>query len=53
MNLTYEISNNMLGNPVGADLSGKVHDRDMGTDIKCILAFNERVSAPHAFFLIS
>ena len=33
--LANEITNNFLGNPIGADLSGKVHAKAMGIDMSC------------------
>ena len=44
--LTNEITNNFLSNPIGADLNGKVHAPDMGSDMKCILTYNTKVSVP-------
>ena len=44
--LSNEITNNFLGNPIGADLNGKTHDLNMGADMKCILTHNTMVSVP-------
>ena len=43
-NLTNEITNNYLGNPIRADLKGKVHAKDMGSDMTCFLTYNNKVS---------
>ena len=42
--LSNKMTNNFLGNPIGADLSGKVHAKDMGTDMLCFLTYNDKVS---------
>ena len=42
--LSNEIAYNFLSNPIHADLKGKVHGRDMGTDMLCILTYNNNVS---------
>ena len=42
--LSNEITNNFLGNPIGANRGNKIHDRTMGTDMKCILTYNAKVS---------
>ena len=42
--LSNEITNNFLGNPIGADRGDKLHDPTMGTDMKCFLAYNAKVS---------
>ena len=42
--LSNEITNNFLGNPIPADLKGKVHAKDMGTDMICFLTYNNKVS---------
>ena len=42
--LANEITNNFLSNPIGADLSGKVHAKNMGTDMSCFLTYNDKVS---------
>ena len=42
--LSNEIANNFLGNPLRADLKGKVHAQDMGTDMACFLTHNSKVS---------
>ena len=42
--LSNEITNNFLGNPIGANRGDKLHDPTMGTDMKCILTYNEKVS---------
>ena len=44
--LSNEIRDNFLGNPIGADLNGKINDLNMGADMKCILAYNTMVSVP-------
>ena len=43
--LANEITNNFLGNPIGADLSGKVHEKAMGIDMSCLLTYNTTVSS--------
>jgi hypothetical protein len=43
-NLSNEITNNFLNNPLCADLKGKVHSRSMGTDMICFLTYNDEVS---------
>ena len=43
-NLSNEITNNFLNNPICADLKGKVHSRSMGTDMICFLTYNDEVS---------
>ncbi len=43
-NLTNEITNNFLGNPIRADLKGKVHAKDMEYDMTCFLSYNNKVS---------
>ena len=45
--LSNEITNNFLGNPLRADLKGKVHAKDMGTDMTCFLTHNNKVSVKH------
>ena len=35
--LANEITNNFLGNPISADLSSKVHTKDMVKDMVCLL----------------
>jgi len=42
--LSDEITNNFLGNPIGTGLTGKVHAKDMGTDMTCFLTYNDKVS---------
>ena len=42
--LSNEITNNFLGNPIGANRGDKLHDPTMGTDMKCILTYNDQVS---------
>ena len=42
--LSNEITNNFLGNPIGANRGDKLHDPTMGTDMKCILTYNAKVS---------
>ena len=44
--LSNEITNNFLGNPIGADLNGKIHDPGMRADLRCILTYNTTVSVP-------
>ena len=48
--LSKKITNNFLGNPIGADLNGKIHDQNMGADMKCILTYNTMVSVPLFWF---
>ena len=43
-NLSNEITNNFLGNPIRADLKGKVHGQDIRTDMICFLTYNNKVS---------
>ena len=45
--LSNEIANNFLANPLRADLRGKVHAQDMGTDMVCFLTHNSEVSVKH------
>ena len=47
-NLSNEITNNFLGNPIRADLKGKVHGKDIGTDMICFLKYNNKVSVKTA-----
>ena len=42
--LANEITNNFLNNPIGADLRGKVHAKDMGSDMICFFTYNNKVS---------
>ena len=42
--LSNEITNNFLGNPIGANRGDKLHDPTMGTDMKCFLTYNAKVS---------
>ena len=42
--LSNEITNNFLGNPLGADLTDKIHGRNMGNDMKCILTYTTKAS---------
>ena len=42
--LSNEITNNFLSNPIGTDLRGKVHAKDMGTDMTYFLTYNDKVS---------
>ena len=42
--LSNEITNNFLGNPIGANRGDKLHDPTMGTNMKCILTYNAKVS---------
>ena len=51
-NLANEITNNFLGNPITADLTDKIHDQDMGRDIECLLAWNEKVNSFENYFYI-
>ena len=41
--IANEITNNFLNNPINADLSGKMHFRNMGGDMNCLLAWNDKV----------
>ena len=43
--IANEITNNFLNNPINADLSGKMHLRNMGGDMNCLLAWNDKVNA--------
>ena len=42
--MSNEITNNFLGNPIEANRGDKLHDPNMGTDMKCILTYNTKVS---------
>ena len=42
--LSNEITNNFLGNPIGANRGDKHCDPTMGTDMKCFLTYNAEVS---------
>ena len=42
--IANEITNNFLNNPINADLSGKMHPRNMGGDMNCLLAWNDKVN---------
>jgi len=42
--VAHEITNNILGNPVHADLANKFHEPNMGTDMHCLLTYNTKVS---------
>ena len=44
LSLSNEITNNFLGNPIEANRGDKLHDPNMGTDMKCILTYNTKVS---------
>merc|ERR1712155_43635 len=44
-NLANEITNNFLGNPINADLSGKTDKKSMGNDMKCLLTCNQLVNS--------
>ena len=50
--LANEITNNFLGNPITADLTGKTHDKNMGHDIECLLAHNDKVNSFENYFYI-
>ena len=39
----HETTNNILDNPVHADLSKKFHEPNMGTDMHCLMRYNEKV----------
>ena len=43
-NLTNEITNNYLRNPMRADFKGKVHAKDMESNMTCFLTYNNKVS---------
>ena len=47
-----EITNNFLGNPINANLTGKVYPRNMGYDMKCLLTWNEKVNASKTFYIL-
>ena len=51
-NLANEITNNFLGNPITADLSGKTDAKDMEHDIECLLAWNNKVNSFENYFYI-
>ena len=42
--VAHEITNNILGNPVRADLKDKFHEPNMGTDMHCLMTYNTKVS---------
>ena len=48
--IANEITNNFLNNPINADLTGKVHTRNMGGDMNCLLAWNKKVNACSEIF---
>ena len=50
--LSNEITNNFLGNPIGANRGNKIHDRTMGTDMKCILTYNAKVSLVEKIYIL-
>lgn len=41
--VAHEITNNILGNPIKADLSKKFYDESMGTDMDCLMTWNDKV----------
>ena len=41
--VVHEITNNILVNPVHADLSKKSHETNMETDMHCLMTHNEKV----------
>jgi len=48
--IAHEITNNILGNPVHADLANKFHEPNMGTDMHCLLTYNTKVSLCPSYF---
>ena len=42
--VALEITNNILGNPVRANLKDKFHEPNMGTDMHCLMTYNTKVS---------
>ena len=42
--VAHEITNNILGNPVRANLKDKFHEPNMGTDMHCLMTYNTKVS---------
>ena len=42
--VAHEITNNILGNPVRANLEDKFHEPNMGTDMHCLMTYNTKVS---------
>ena len=42
--VAHEITNNILGNPVHAELANNFHEPNMGTDMHCLLTYNTKVS---------
>ena len=51
--LSNEITNNFLGNPLRADLTGKIHECIMGNDMKFILTCNTVASMPLLLWFFS
>ena len=50
--IANRITNNILGNPINANLTGKTYQRDMGGDIHCLLTWNKKVNACSKKFYI-
>ena len=48
--IANEITNNILGNPINANLTGKTYQRDMGGDMHCLLTWNKKVNACSKIF---
>ena len=48
--IANEITNNFLNNPINADLTGRVYNRDMGGDVNCLLSRNKKVRACSEIF---
>ena len=47
-----EITNNFLGNPINANLTGKVYGQNMGGDMQCLLTWNKKVNALKTFYIL-
>ena len=43
--IVNEIANNFLGNPLCVDSNEQIYPQDIGTDMECLLAWNDKVNA--------
>ena len=43
--IVNEIVNNFLGNPLCVDAREQIYPQDIGTDMECLLAWNDKVNA--------
>ena len=43
--IANEIVNNFLGNPLCVDANEQINPQDIGTDMECLLAWNDKVNA--------